>query len=134
MSTGSTWSARVRTLAPAFPASFPRHASSIRWFPMQQPSPDAHASNWAADMAACRSHLREGSRTFYAASFLLPRHVREPASALYAFCRLADDAVDLRGGSFAAIDALRCRLDRAYGGHPVDSAIDRAFARTVASS
>lgn len=88
----------------------------------------------ADDMAACRAHLRDGSRTFYAASFLLPRQVREPASALYAFCRLADDAVDLKGGSFAAIAALRRRLDRAYAGDPIDSAIDRAFARTVLSS
>ena len=74
---------------------------------MQQASLDALSMGDADDMAACRAHLRDGSRTFYAASFLLPRQVREPASALYAFCRLADDAVDLKGGSFAAIAALR---------------------------
>ena len=51
----------------------------------------------AADFGACRALLRGGSRTFHAASFLLPRRVREPACALYAFCRLADDAVDGRG-------------------------------------
>ena len=49
----------------------------------------------AADRAACRALLRTGSRTFFAASHLLPRRVREPATALYAFCRLADDAIDL---------------------------------------
>jgi phytoene synthase len=47
------------------------------------------------DLAACRNLLRGGSRTFYAASLLLPARVRDPAIALYAFCRLADDAVDL---------------------------------------
>jgi 15-cis-phytoene synthase len=98
---------------------------------MQQPLPDAPFAHWPADMAACRSHLRDGSRTFYAASFLLPRKVREPASALYAFCRLADDAVDVQGGSFAAVETLRRRLERAYCGKPFDNAIDRAFARTI---
>ncbi|MBC7993191.1 MAG: squalene/phytoene synthase family protein, partial [Rhizobacter sp.] len=47
-----------------------------------------------ADLAACHAALRHGSKTFLAASLLLPRSVHEPASALYAFCRLADDAVD----------------------------------------
>ncbi|HBY27161.1 MAG TPA: phytoene synthase, partial [Bradyrhizobium sp.] len=47
------------------------------------------------DMAACRALLKGGSRTFNAASKVLPRRVAEPAIALYAFCRLADDAVDL---------------------------------------
>jgi phytoene synthase len=100
---------------------------------MQQPSLDAFNVDDTSDLAACRAHLREGSRTFYAASFLLPRRVREPASALYAFCRLADDAVDLESGSLDAIDVLRWRLDRAYAGDPIDNAIDRAFARTVFS-
>ncbi|HMS81474.1 MAG TPA: squalene/phytoene synthase family protein, partial [Burkholderiaceae bacterium] len=49
----------------------------------------------AADLAACREQLRDGSRTFLAASRLLPASVRDPATALYAFCRSADDAVDL---------------------------------------
>ncbi|HKX94980.1 MAG TPA: squalene/phytoene synthase family protein, partial [Methylibium sp.] len=43
------------------------------------------------ELAACRASLRHGSRSFFAASLLLPRAVREPASALYAFCRMADD-------------------------------------------
>ena len=47
------------------------------------------------DMAACRKLLKGGSRTFHAASKVLPRKVADPAIALYAFCRLADDAVDL---------------------------------------
>jgi phytoene/squalene synthetase len=46
------------------------------------------------DLAACRRLLANGSRTFLAASWLLPRAVREPACALYAFCRQADDEVD----------------------------------------
>ena len=66
-----------------------------------------------ADLAACRALLRTGSRTFHAAGLLLPSAVRASATALYAFCRLADDAVDLRGGSLSAVERLRERLARA---------------------
>ncbi len=72
----------------------------------------------AVDMEACRTALRGGSRTFFAASYLLPRSVSDPATALYAFCRLADDAVDLAGGKTAALLHLRERLERAYAGRP----------------
>lgn len=92
-----------------------------------------------ADMAGCRAALREGSYTFFAASLLLPKGVREPASALYAFCRLADDAVDNAADStdakHAAVTRLRARLDAAYSGdaHRPDSmAADRALAAVVA--
>ena len=47
-----------------------------------------------ADLAHCRDAIRTGSLSFHAASKLLPARVRDPALALYAFCRLADDAVD----------------------------------------
>ncbi len=90
-----------------------------------------------ADLAACRALLRTGSRTFFAASLLLPRHVRDPASALYAFCRLADDAIDdvppegRDAARLSALAQLRYRLDRAYAGHPQDIAADRALAHVV---
>jgi phytoene synthase len=85
----------------------------------------------AADLAACRAMLRGGSRTFFAASHVLPRRVSQPATALYAFCRLADDAVDLHGGKLAALARLRERLDRAYDGRPFPAPVDRAFAAIV---
>lgn len=84
-----------------------------------------------ADLEACRALLRNGSRTFHAASSVLPRRVRDPAIALYAFCRVADDAVDGSGGSQAAVEALNDRLDRCYRGAPLDVAADRAFATLV---
>jgi len=84
-----------------------------------------------SDINQCRALLREGSRTFHAASFLLPKEVRDRATALYAFCRVADDAVD-HGGGHAALDALRERLDRVYAGHPHAHPIDRAFAVVIA--
>src|ERR1700761_5286306 len=86
----------------------------------------------ASDIAACRQLLRGGSRTFFAASLVLPRSISDPAIALYAFCRLADDAVDLDGGQVDAVDRLRDRLARAYAGKPLSSPADRAFADVVA--
>lgn len=98
---------------------------------MQRNSLSTH-DHFEADQAACRAMLRNGSRTFYAASLLLPRRVREPAIALYAFCREADDIIDIAGGSRAAVAGLRRRLERAYRAMPDDSAVDRAFARVIA--
>lgn len=84
-----------------------------------------------ADLAACRALLRGGSRTFFAASLLLPSRVRDPACAIYAFCRLADDAIDLEEGKAAVLARLAERLDRAYAGRPLPIAADRAFAEAV---
>jgi phytoene synthase len=95
------------------------------------------------DLAACRAALRDGSKTFLAASLLLPRRVRDGATALYAFCRLADDVVDgqsggrgLRPARPQAVDAirdLRARLAAAYNRAPHDAPQDRAFADVVAT-
>jgi phytoene synthase len=100
----------------------------------------------AADLAACRARLVHGSRTFLAASWLLPTAVRDPACALYAFCRQADDEVDgqcdghaparplpggaARGGP-AAVLALQQRLQALYDGRPAAMPADRALARVV---
>ena len=81
-----------------------------------------------ADHLACRRAIRTGSRTFYAASKLLPFGVRKPAYGLYAFCRLSDDAVDLEDGSPAALERLRHRLALACEGRPLPFAADRAMA------
>jgi phytoene synthase len=94
--------------------------------------PEAHAADVRSDLADCRASLRNGSKTFLAASFLLPRAVHEPASALYSFCRLADDAVDVGGPRGDAVERLRERLRAAYAGTPQNAAADRALASVVA--
>lgn len=86
----------------------------------------------SADLAHCRAAIRHGSRSFHAASLLLPGRVRDPALALYAFCRQADDAVDLAGAAPGRVHALRAGLDRAYAGRPRNDPIERAFAAMVA--
>lgn len=85
------------------------------------------------DLDACRAALRGGSRTFHAASKVLPRATRDAATALYAFCRLADDAVDLAEDPASALEPLRTRLAGAYSGFPVDHPADRAFASVVST-
>lgn len=84
-----------------------------------------------ADHAACADAIRTGSYSFHAASRLLPGRVRRPAFALYAFCRLADDAVDLSAGKREALARLRARLEAAYAGAPHDAPADRCFADMV---
>jgi phytoene synthase len=83
------------------------------------------------DHRECRAAIRVGSRSFFAASRLLPAHVRRPAFALYAFCRLSDDIVDLEGGSTPALARLSHRLQRAHRGQPLPAAADRALAETL---
>ncbi|MDU6748697.1 MAG: squalene/phytoene synthase family protein, partial [Bradyrhizobium sp.] len=87
--------------------------------------------SWDEDIAICRRMLRGGSKTFFAASKVLPRSVGDPAIALYAFCREADDAIDGPGRRVDAVEVLHERLDRIYDGVPDDNAVDRARARVV---
>jgi phytoene synthase len=93
---------------------------------MQQPWSESET----ADLIACRALLRNGSKSFDAASKLLPRSVCEPAVALYAFCREADDVIDRDGGT-GGLDWLRERLTLAYEGRPLAQPTDRAFAHIV---
>jgi 15-cis-phytoene synthase len=111
---------------------------------MSKPMPDlqafttvpAAASSAAAalpeyDLNACRQLMRGGSKTFFAASLLLPQRVRAPASALYAYCRLADDAIDLGTDPLRAMQQLQTRLDAIYDGRPGTEDADRALCHVV---
>ena len=86
-----------------------------------------------SDIDDCRERLRGGSRSFHAASLLLPERFRTPAAELYAFCREADDLIDSAGCREAgyAVALLRERLDRIYRGAPQNRVADRAFAAVV---
>lgn len=83
-----------------------------------------------ADRLACRAWIKTHSKSFFLSSLLLPARVRQAAWALYAFCRRADDAVDdetSRSEALRKVDALRRRLDAAYGNATPDHPVDRAF-------
>jgi 15-cis-phytoene synthase len=83
------------------------------------------------DYQACQELMRGGSKTFFAASRLLPSRVRGPAIALYAFCRVADDAIDFSCDRIVALTELNERLRRIYAGDPMAFAPDRALAAVV---
>lgn len=83
------------------------------------------------DMEYCREAIRHGSLSFHAASRLLPAKVRDPALALYAFCRLADDEVDLSREKKAAVADLSERLELVYAGRPRNAAPDRALSSVI---
>lgn len=83
------------------------------------------------DLKACIAMMRGGSKTFFAASRLLPMRVRAASIALYAFCRVADDMVDQGGDAHANLSILRQRLDLIYAGTPADYVEDQALAMVV---
>ncbi len=86
----------------------------------------------AADLQACRALMRGGSKSFYLSSLALPSRVRAPASALYAFCRIADDAIDADStDTAAALSDLRARLDAVYASTPRAELADQALAAVV---
>lgn len=97
---------------------------------MRARSPDKPFAT-PADCAACRQSIRQGSKSFHLASLLMPAAAREPAYAIYAFCRMADDMVDNGGDGRRAIEAIRQGLHRVYRGRPGNSFVERAFADVV---
>jgi hypothetical protein len=99
--------------------------------PMHNTLPDTPVAMPDYDLQACRKLMRGGSKSFFAASLLLPSRVCAPASALYAFCRLADDAIDLGQDPAAEMAGLRRRLDAIYEGRPGPQDADRALAHVV---
>ena len=92
---------------------------------MRAPIPKAY------DLDACRELMRGGSKSFFAASKLLPARLRPPATALYAYCRLADDVIDLGQDPKLAMQDLQQRLDEIYEGRPGAMDADRALAHVV---
>ena len=84
-----------------------------------------------ADIRACHDILARGSKSFVAASRMLPARLHDRTAALYAFCRVADDAVDLGADAGQALLRLHERLDRIYAGQPDPDPVDRAFCDLV---
>ena len=88
----------------------------------------------AADHAACADALRRSRSNFAMPIRLLPEEKRRGTTALYAFCRRADDIVDDSADPAAAgvrLDAFERDLEAALaGGHSADPVI-RAVVDTV---
>jgi phytoene synthase len=81
----------------------------------------------------CRRIIARHSKSFSLASRLLPRTCRDDAVVLYAWCRSADDAVDLRSPEEQAdaLGRLRVDLDGVYRRDPQSDAILAAFREVV---
>lgn len=69
-----------------------------------------------AGAALCRAEIARGSKSFALAARLLPGAMRDHATALYTWCRRADDAVDGVAPSErpGALARLRADLERVY--------------------
>ncbi|MCA9671044.1 MAG: phytoene/squalene synthase family protein [Myxococcales bacterium] len=95
-----------------------------------QPRLPASPATRAADARTAQAILSAGSKSFAAAGWLLPAALRRGAAAIYAFCRVADDAVDEADDPRAGLEMMRGRLEAIYEGRPA-GAVDRAFAEVV---
>ena len=81
-----------------------------------------------------RAIIRRHSKSFAMAARLLSPAVRGHAEKLYAWCRYADDAIDLAPTPLAAVVALadlRADLDAIYAGRPVNSPAGKMLATVV---
>lgn len=74
-------------------------------------APERHSAGTrtadAAGFEAARRICRRHARSFYFASFFLPRANRQAAYAVYAFCRMIDDAIDADDASIEGATGLR---------------------------
>jgi phytoene synthase len=77
--------------------------------------------------------IRRHSKSFSLASRLLPAEARHHAVSVYAWCRRADDAVDLAPSEVqpAALKELGAELREVYTGRGSDDAVLDAFRETV---
>lgn len=71
--------------------------------------------------SASRQYTRRFARTFYFASFMLPKAKREAAYVVYAFCRYADNILDDDQGlsleeRLAKLRSLETELEKVYSG------------------
>jgi phytoene synthase len=102
---------------------------------MLMPTARTLARRREQDLQACVELMRGGSRSFFAASRLLPTRMRAASIALYAFCRVADDLVDqaaARGEDVhLSLGELYQRLDAIYQDRPQSFVEDRALAVVV---
>jgi phytoene synthase len=82
-----------------------------------------------AALAECRALIELHSKSFALATRLLPRHLRDSAAAVYAYCRRVDDAIDdcPVAQQESALRSLRSELSAIYRGERLEEAHLRAF-------
>lgn len=99
--------------------------------PLSQP---ADPSLVAQSRRVSRQITRRHARSFYVASFALPREKRDAAYAVYAFCRHVDDTADRSLEPFplgVRLQAIQEDLDRMFRGQSVSLQFAPAFTWAV---
>jgi len=87
-------------------------------------------------IALARASVARHSKSFSLAARLLPSSSRDTARIVYAWCRRADDAVDLTPveNTALAAETLLAELDDLYAGRPAADPIVAAFGEVVAQA
>jgi len=81
----------------------------------------------------CLELLARNAKSFHFASHALPRACRAEAAVLYAWCRVADDAIDLAPADARRenLRRLERELDDLYAGRPQSDLVLAAFQEVV---
>lgn len=99
-----------------------------RTIPVKQFKPDA--DSLAADYAWCKNIILQHSSSFYRAFRVMRKDKAEAVFAIYAFCRLADDAIDVHANT-GLLDQLELGLDKIKAGAVPDTRLWRALGDTI---
>lgn len=83
--------------------------------------------------AQAKAITKKYAKTFYAASLFLPKEKQCASYAIYAICKMSDEAVDdpqgkPRPGALAEIERM---IEAAYGNGPIDNPLVSAFRHSV---
>lgn len=83
----------------------------------------------------CLNMARQHYENFPVASWILPRHMRLPVAAIYAFARSADDLADEGqqddASRIEALDEMGQQIDATYAGQPPNDPIFIALGDTI---
>lgn len=84
------------------------------------------------DYKYCENIIKSNSKSFYAAFSILPKQKRNSIYAIYAFCRFADDSVDVLDSKESLL-SLESSLKELISGTTPDTPILRALSDTFDS-
>lgn len=83
------------------------------------------------DESECRAIIARGSKSFALASLALPKRIRTPAQAFYAYCRYADDCIDESKDPAAQLERLESELADCVRGRPASTPQSANLARLL---
>jgi len=92
-----------------------------------------HDQKISAGFQAARKITKKFAKTFYLASLFLPKEKKYASYAVYAICRLSDEAVDNPAslGKIGNLQELELKISRAYTENHISDPLLAAFSQTV---